>query len=279
MSAEPLGALRADQLIVGQSHIAAIRQAERARRERHPDGPRARTLHTIQDRFGSELVDVAPDAAEPYAAARFAPVLEEEISAQLARGPRVVSVSGGNAHNVLGLVQYARPFDFLLPGEAAAALTSGAEPIAAALVEAALRRRLQHDFARLRLLREIAGPFVHVESPPPVGDEAVLSAQAETWFGIAGGTARAIAPRALRWRIWRLNSALFRREVEALGGRFLPVPPETQDADGFLRPELAGDATHGNQAYGTRVLAMLDALAPELPVAGPPPAAALPAQA
>jgi hypothetical protein len=64
----------------------------------------------------------------------------------------------------------------------------------------------------------------------------------------------------LRYKIWRLHSRIVAERCSELGIAFLPAPRETQDAQGFLRPEFAGDATHGNEAYGEAVIRQLEAL-------------------
>ncbi len=256
--AEPPPPRAANLLVVGQSHVAAIRAAAKAHREAQPAGPRTRVIHTLETQFAPEMEGIA-EGADPYAGARFGGALAEAIREQIARhAPRVVSVMGGNAHNMIGLVRHPRPFDFRLSGEDSPPLDADAEPIPEALVRAALAERLRHDFARLRLLRDLAGPFIHAESPPPVADASIIAAQAEIWFGIVGGGARAIAPPGLRYRVGRLNSRLFREAVEALGCRFMPVPQELRDDAGFLRAAFAGDATHGNQAYGEALIGALE---------------------
>jgi hypothetical protein len=165
---------------------------------------------------------------------------------------------GGNVHNALGLLAHPRPFDFRLSGEPSPPLDPNAEPIAEALVTAALQAARATDRRRLALLADIAGPFVHLESPPPVANGAWVAAQADAYFRDKGGAVPAIAPAALRHRIWRLHSRIVRAEVAALGGRFLPVPAAVLDADGFLDPAFAADATHGNAAYGEAVIAALE---------------------
>lgn len=236
-------------LVIGQSHIAAIRDAARARREADPERARTRVIHTLEPQYAPEIVGDA-----------FTPVLEATIRDQIARhAPLVASAMGGNFHNALALIRHARPYDFLLSGEEGPPFTEGAEPIPEGLVSAALAAGLERDFARLRLLRAIAGPLVHLESPPPVRDDAWIAAHAERYFGERGLVTNGVAPAALRWRMWRLNARLFRAEVEAMGGRFLPVPAKVLDRDGYLRPEFAGDATHGNAAYGEAALEALEA--------------------
>ncbi|MBU3076997.1 hypothetical protein [Sphingomonas quercus] len=241
-------------LVIGQSHVAAIRDAARARREADPDRPRTRVIHTLEPRYAPELVSAGDEA-------RFTDALAAAVRDQIDRHhPRLASVMGGNYHNAIGLLRHPRPFDFLLSDEAGPPPDPDAEPIAEALVRSALAAGLARDFARLTLLRALGGPFIHVESPPPVRDGDWVAARADAWFRERGGPAIAVAPAALRWRLWRLNSRLFREAVEGLGGRFLPVPAETQDADGFLRSDFAADATHGNAAYGEAVIRALESL-------------------
>lgn len=241
-------------LVVGQSHIAAIRSAAKTRREANPEAPRTRVIHTLEERYRPEMEGEGPDA-------RFGPSLVETIRDQLDRhAPLFASAMGGNFHNVIALVQHERPFDFHLTGGSPLPLDEAAEPIPEVLVRAALEKGIARDLVRLRRLAEF-GSFIHIESPPPLRDDAAIAAQADAYFRGRGLETRGVAPAGLRWRIWRLNSRIMREAVEALGCRFLPVPATLCDADGFLLPHLAGDATHGNEAYGEALIRALEAMA------------------
>jgi hypothetical protein len=244
-------------LFVGQSHVAAIRAARQARRDSGGKFKRTRGIHTLEQRYIPEL-----EGMEDEATARFGPLLRADLEEERALyAPTVASVMGGNAHNALALVRHPRGYDFRLPGE-----DSGPppqpddEPIPFALARAALLQHLGADFLRLRMLRDVVGPFVHVESPPPLRDDALIREQADAFFKEQAIATLGVAPAGLRWRMWRLNALLFRERVEALGCAFLPVPAEVQDEVGFLRPELAADATHGNAAYGEIVIRAVEAL-------------------
>ena len=248
-------------LVVGQSHVAAVRAAAKTHREAFPDEPRTRVIHTLEQVHAPEFENVI---AGENANARFGAKLRAAIEDQITRHqPRVASVLGGNVHNMLALVRHPRPFDFMLSGEKGPPRDEGAELIPEGLVRATLLERLRPDFARLRALYEIAGPFIHVESPPPVRDGDYISANAESWFRDLVGGEVVAAGIGLRWRMWRLSSRLLREAVERLGGHFLAVPVETQDADGFLRLEYAADPTHGNQAYGEAVIRAIEDFRPE----------------
>jgi hypothetical protein len=238
-------------LFVGQSHVAAIRAAHQVRRASVAKFKRTRGIHTLEDRYIPEIEDD-----------RFGRALRAELEQEIALyRPRVASMMGGNAHNALALVRHPRGYDFRLPDEhQGPPIEDGAEPLPFALARAALAQHLATDFLRLRLLRDVVGPFVHVESPPPLRDDALIRARADGFFKDAAIDTLGVAPAGLRWRMWRLNSRLFREAVEALGCRFLPVPAAVQDADGFLRPELAADATHGNADYGQILITAVESL-------------------
>jgi hypothetical protein len=188
-------------------------------------------------------------------------LLEAEIREQVARhDPRVASVIGGNVHNALALLRHERPFDFHLSGEVSPALHPEAERVPEALVAEALRVGQAPDRARLAALHAVVGPFVHVESVPPLRDDRLIAAAADRYFVERGITPQTVAPAGLRYRMWRLASRLMRHAVEELGCGWLPVPVEVCDDDGFLRPELAGDATHGNGDYAELVIRALEEL-------------------
>lgn len=243
-------------LVLGQSHVAAIRAAAKTHREAFPDEPRTRVIHTLEEVHAPEFVNVVDG---DYSAATFGPKLRAAIEDQIARhDPVVASVAGGNVHNVLALLRHPRPFDFLLPEEHGPPFDPGAELVPSALVRAALQERLVPDFARLRALREIAGPFVQIESPPPVRDEAYIAERAETAFRDRAPGEIAAAGPGVRWRMWRLSARLLREAAEALDCSYLPAPKAAQDEDGFLRLDFAADPTHGNEAYGALLIRAIE---------------------
>ncbi len=239
-------------LAVGQSHVAAIRAAAKTRRERNPEAPRTRVIHTLEERYHPEMEGDGPDT-------RFGPSLVAAIRDQIERHrPIFTSMMGGNFHNALALVQHERPFDFHLSGGSPLPIDPAAEPVPEALVRAALEQGLARDRVRLRRLAEF-GPFIHIESPPPVRDDAYIASQADAYFRELGVATRGVAPAGLRWRIWRLNSRIMREAVEVLGCRYLPVPTKLCDEDGFLQQRYASDATHGNEDYGEALIRALEA--------------------
>jgi len=242
-------------LVIGQSHVGAIRSAARTRREADPDRLRTRVIHSMEPQYAPEVEGAGEDG-------RFTSALEAAIRDQIERhAPLVASASGGNVHNGFALIRHPRPYDFLLSGEEGPPLDPEAEPVTEALVRGALEAGLARDRVRLREIRRIAGgEVIQLESPPPVADGGYIAAQADAYFRERGIADLGVAPAGLRYRIWRLHSRIVAGYCAELGLRFLPVPRETQDGQGFLRPEFAGDATHGNEAYGEAVIRNLEAL-------------------
>lgn len=238
-------------LVIGQSHVQAIRCAARSRRETDPERPRTRTIHTLELQYGGEL----EHSGQP----RFSVGLTRAIHDQVNRHqPIVASVMGGNYHNVLSLVRHHRPFDFLLSGEPSPPLDTMAEFVPEALIREMLLDGMDRDLLRLRLLAEVVGPFQHLESPPPVADDRYVAARAEEYFETRAIRSLGVAPAGLRYRMWRIHSRIIREACHNLGCGFIPVPHEVCDPDGFLRPAFAGDATHGNAGYGEAMIAAVE---------------------
>ncbi|MET0376653.1 MAG: hypothetical protein ABW128_20665 [Rhizorhabdus sp.] len=241
-------------LVIGQSHVAAIRSAAKARREADPDRLRTRVIHTLEPRYAPELMEEGDHAI-------FTPALIDAVRDQIDRHtPLVASASGGNVHNGFALIRHPRPYDFLLSDEDGPPLDPEAEPISEALVRAALEDGLARDHIRLREISRLCGEVVQLESPPPLADNAVIAAQADAYFQNRDIAELGVASAGLRYKIWRLHSRIVAGYCAKLGMRFLPVPRETRDDRGFLLPQFGGDATHGNLAYGEAVIRQLEAL-------------------
>ena len=238
-------------LVIGQSHVAAMRSAAKTRREADPGRLRTRVIHTMEPQYAPEMDGQS-----------FTPALEAAIRDQIDRNaPLVASASGGNVHNGFALIRHPRPYDFLLSGEPGGPPPDpGAEPLPEAQVRAALETGLARDRQRLREIRRIAGEVIQLESPPPVADGGWIAAQADAFFQERGLADLGVASAGLRYRIWRLHSRMVRETCAELGIAFLPVPAAAQDDQGFLRLDHAGDATHGNEAYGEAVIRQLEAL-------------------
>ncbi len=174
-------------------------------------------------------------------------------------GARVVHVSmlGGNAHNILGLVRRGRAFDFILPGEEDIEEEHGSEPQSYAFIEAALRSLMACDLNLLRSARSaIEGPMLHLESPPPFEDEDLIRTDLHPRLA-SGLDAFEVAPPLLRYKLWRVQSDIVAAACSALEIEYLPAPREAFAGRRFLRADLFKDATHANELYGEMILNQL----------------------
>ena len=231
-------------LVIGNSHVEAVGQRYQA------DLAEGRT-----PAMPIEVVNVL----EP----EFRPLLEGGVlnAAVVARldhpdNGLVVSMLGGNDHNVLGLVNHPIPFDFVLPERPDLPLTPGADPIPSRLVRDQLRRRME-ILSYLKVIRDHARqPMIHLESPPPIPDEDHIRRHPRIFRESIAE--HGVAPAVLRYKLWRVHSEIFREACEAADITFLPVPADMQDADGMMIPGAWNpDPTHGNLFYGARLIEQL----------------------
>jgi hypothetical protein len=235
-------------LVVGHSHVGAIRQAAIARREADPDRPRTRTIYLPDPAFGGEMEG-----------GHFSPGIVRAIKDQLERhAPIVASAIGGNTHAALTLIPYRR-IDFHLSGDDALPLDPEAELLSEDQMRGQLTEALQRELLQLRLLRDIAGPFWHLESPPPVRRKDWVQAKAEAYFTEKPEFhTLGVAEAGIRYRSWRLAYRIVREQVEKLGCYYVPVPNELCGEAGLLRPSMGHDATHGNQVFGEAMIRALE---------------------
>lgn len=183
-------------------------------------------------------------------------VLSPELCATLNKGP-VVSFVGGGAPSVLGLAQHPEAFDFVLPGAPDLPLTPGAQIIPYDAMRAVLTELNAPYFSLMRQVRDASGgKTFHIEGPTPVADPERLGPA----ISLVPGRLKAFSPRVLRLKIWRLQSAILSDFCAGEGIIFVRRPPETADAEGYLREEYLKDPTHANAAYGALIIEQVRAL-------------------
>lgn len=168
----------------------------------------------------------------------------------------------GSRHIMLGMVNRPDgPFDFYLPEQPDLPRIPEARLYPHGLLKQILARHMRHDLAEIKALHAIFRqvPVYVVESPAPSPQDHVARHPA----GFAEQIAQlGISPASLRYKFWRMHSAVLRDLCDRLGMRWLPAPPESVDEAGMLRLALCrDDPTHGNSAYGKLVLQQLRALA------------------
>lgn len=219
---------------IGHSHAAALASA--ARRFRVP-------------------IDVINfwETGEPWRREGGTVALRPDLAERVGRGDVVLSTVGGSAHSVLGTVEHYRPFDFVLPSDPRLPLDEDREIIPAAAVRATLAELANPYLETLPALRAASrGAVVQLEPPPPVVG-AERAAMYVNWEDFPGYPRR-IAPKWVRFKLWRLHCEIIRAECDQLDIVYSPSPPSARDAEGFLDEKFSRDGAHGNAAYGALVL-------------------------
>jgi len=182
--------------------------------------------------------------------------LRPDLAERVGRGDHVLSVIGGNAHTVLGVVEHPQPFDFVLPGNPELPTDESREFVPADAVRARLSEIANPYLATLPAVIAVAPRRVlQLQPPPPSADESLL--ERTTPWSRFPDRPRKLAPKWLRYKLWRLHGDIIRAACATLGIGYVPAPSEAMDADGFLAPEYDDDGHHANAAYGALVLDIL----------------------
>ncbi|PSJ62573.1 hypothetical protein [Kumtagia ephedrae] len=226
-------------ILVGGSHATAIRQAARSM---------GVDLNFHVFHRNSPLWPSGKELFQPEFLAEFNG-LEGTIFSSL----------GGNSHNVMGLIEHRAPFDFVHPRIKTKAKTDDDRTW---VPFSAVKQSIEQTAGTfLRLLQGFAerypGRVVHLQSPPQIEDETFIRQGIVDKGTDARKTGLAkfgIAPAALRYKLWRLNSEIFEERCAELGVKFVPVPSASITRSGFLKRKYWGDPTHANAAYGKLVL-------------------------
>lgn len=236
-------------LVIGNSHIMALKWAY----DRLGVTGAARPLQC-------EFICVLN---EPYHPPLVGDDLSPAVKEHLLRSEAdfVVSMLGGNDHNSLGLVNHPRKFDLILPTDPGLPRQSDAEVIPYGTMKRVLADHLRPTFRLLRLVKTATRkPLYHLESPPPIPSEDHIKRHPVGFGDLIEKLG--VAPAALRYKLWRLHSEIFRETCERHRVRFVAAPREMQDEQGMLIEQAWNpDPTHGNIHYGYRLYHQLSVIA------------------
>ena len=239
---------------IGHSHIICVRHA-------------AAVAKLTLDRLGVsvETVWVGDPKFHPYrirddAAGidgfQLAPDIRDSIVGAVEGADSVFLCSGGNAHNIFGLVNHPRPFDFVLKTNPGLPLHPGYEVIPSGIVDAALVNQggFPESIWVIKALKAlISKPLVQCESPPPVPSTHYIGENAGPFYEKI--LQYGVTPAPIRYKLWRLHSELLQRECKALNVGFISGPSSMIDGHGFLVERgWNNDATHANQHYGKKII-------------------------
>ncbi|MEX5727168.1 hypothetical protein Ga0609869_000521 [Rhodovulum iodosum] len=236
-----------DILIIGHSHIFALFSAHQTGFYQWQNA-RPRFVRLRTRAYRPELVE-----------GRLNPAIQAELEHENLAA--VFTLIGGNVHSALGLTNHPQPFDLILPDAPDLPLIEGAEILPYALVQEviAVRSRGPLDmFDALAAATDL--PVWQVEPPPPVASEKHIRQNPAEFADVIAE--RGVSPPALRYKLWRVHTALLAARGARHGAQYLPVPPDFCDSQGMLRLRgCADDPVHAAVSYGKAVLAQIDALA------------------
>lgn len=158
----------------------------------------------------------------------------------------------GTYHNLFGLVQHERPFDFLEPG-------SRDEPVADrelipyAVLRGQFTQMIHGDTFTKKVARATKARVLIPATPPVKGDNDFIRSRMKHYRGIDLAKA-GVTPAYIRAKLWRLEMDCIEAYCSTIGAEFVPAPAVAMTEEGFLRADLYGnDATHANAAYGALV--------------------------
>lgn len=257
---------------IGNSHMGALIEAALSASqagEVHPHGLAFVLLH--QAAFQPA---VNRDAGVPRLNPRLLEALDNALTARAddqfrlvsfpgseagAQGKAIISLIGGNAHNILGLMAHNEPFDFVLNDAPDLPLAEGATIISESEVYDLILSSVRNEMGDIfnALTASFDQPVFQLESPPPIRSNEHISANLDPFFGSSGP--EGVSSPFLRYKLWRLHSRAVRSLCDAYGLGFIPCPQEALDEEGFLRAEFTPDnATHANSAYGALLIAQIE---------------------
>lgn len=243
--------------ILGDSHATAIAEAVRIRQET------GRDAEAPLDIFASRFAKLKSNGATmPGITTEQA----EEIMRTAKKADVLVSMVGGNQYNTLGLLDNPEPFDLVDPVTFEDPEPTAARIIPLAQMSAAFDAYVNGIRTKLTGFKaDFPGRVLHINPPPPKGDNGYIKKNAEGYFRSEGKVVLNVSPPGMRRRLWLAQTLALERLCNEIGITFVGTPTEALDGAGFLvRPAYGADATHANALYGEMILRSLERLlAPE----------------
>lgn len=171
----------------------------------------------------------------------------------------VISMLFGNHYNSLSFVQHPRAFDVHLPGRPDLGVTAGAQIVPYDLVHRLMASKLMKEGDGL--MREMSAalpgtPVVVVPPPPPVPSDDYL--QEHGSIVVQEYLRHEVSPLSLRLKFWLINREVLKDAAQRLSLRFLDLPPDVFDRDGFLAESCWRDGVHGNDHFYARLIHLIE---------------------
>lgn len=150
--------------IFGDSHIQAVKHGIKKLKKSLPNSLLIKAYRYVQHRENTLIGDLESQQIA-------------SLVSKIGSGGLVVSIIGGNQHQVFSLIQHPVPFDFFLPEVSGQDIRDGMQiiPFAQIMDHFEYVIREEGDGARLKALRSVAKcRLVHVIPPPPKADSEYL---------------------------------------------------------------------------------------------------------
>lgn len=159
----------------------------------------------------------------------------------------------GSQHNILGLLQSEKPYDFFLTDQDSIIYDPDCAMIPRRQLYDFLYKGALHNGFMKDVKAAVSCPVYHISTPPPKGDNTYILENSVRYRGQSISAVGINDPKA-RLKLWELEG----EAIEAALGQhdigYLPPPEASLTTDGFLAtPYYGPDATHANQAYGDLV--------------------------
>lgn len=188
----------------------------------------------------------------------------DAVQAALKDAKMLVSLIGGNGHNIFGLVEMQPRIDLYDP--TIATIDANRTLLPRALVKTGLQRQVRFWLQLMRDVRALTPAsmdMIHVAPPPPIGDDSHILANPGPFSEPL--SAYGLAPPSLRLKLWRLHIEILEACCQEGGIRFLKPEIDWCTHDGFLLPEFYGnDPSHANEDYGRRILQQVENIVRQL---------------
>lgn len=241
-------------IILGHSHLSSVVYYLNDRQAELYEGEQSLQYYVFDTiRMGVDFQFTVPDGTGNYILnPQISELIEEKVPADRER--LYISMFGGNAHNALTLLEHPRPFDFFLPEELDLPVEEGVEMLTSEYVKSFILKMSEIYRLNTLTLKEFSdSPVYHFESPPPVQSNSFIFDHLENWFKSESEDPR-IAPKYLRYKLWRMHSNVIEESCRACGVQFIKTPAEALDPEGFLLEEHGRDSTHADGSFGGLLL-------------------------
>jgi len=168
---------------------------------------------------------------------------------------KILMIIGGNSHTVLSLIKLKRPFDFMMVDFNDIQKIKNYELIPYRLIREIMVRRIQVHLNRISFIEQlIVNNIINIESPPPPEDNDFILKNLDLYFKKNFTGKIEITEPSVRFKLWKLSSAIYADFCQIKNIQYLKVPECTLKNGMFLERQFYHNATHANEMYGDHII-------------------------